>query len=195
MKNRFFIMRHGESIANRKGLIVSEAENAIDEFGLTSLGAEQVMKSALKTRLDEHTKIVSSDYLRARETAEILHGIVCASNEIVFDKRLRERQFGEWELQDHSHYDQVWENDLRSPNRRINGVESVSSVLNRGLSVINDLDTAYSGETILLVGHGDVLQILLTFQHGMEPCFHRTISPLRNAEIRSVPMQSSQKIA
>ena len=66
--NRFFLMRHGESVANKRGIITSNEDNALNNFGLTNRGAEQVMNAALNTRLDQETIIVSSDYLRARET-------------------------------------------------------------------------------------------------------------------------------
>ena len=58
-------MRHGESLANRRGIIVSKPENALNDFGLTPRGAEQVMQAALNTRLDRNTHEVSSDLKRA----------------------------------------------------------------------------------------------------------------------------------
>jgi len=195
MNNRYYLIRHGESFANRKGLIVSDPANALRDFGLTAKGAEQVMQAALKTRLDENTLIISSDFLRARETAEIFHGIICASDAIVLEARLRERDFGNWELQDHENYKAVWRADLHSPNDRVNGVESVTSVLNRGMALVSELEREHSEKNILLVGHGDVLQILLAFQKGVEPRYHRTFAPIQNAELRSLPIAIERQTA
>lgn len=193
MKNRYYVLRHGESVANRKGLIVSHPENALTQYGLTTQGAEQVMRTAASTRLDEGTVIISSDYLRAYETAQILHGIVSVDQPVQTDERLRERNFGHLELQDHQNYEAVWQADALE--RSMPGIESVKDVLCRALSLVNELDRRFNGKTILLVGHGDVLQILLAYFRGVEPHHHRTLKPIRNAEIRSLLSLSQQKVA
>lgn len=36
--NRYHLLRHGESIANRRGLIASRPENALESYGLTPRG-------------------------------------------------------------------------------------------------------------------------------------------------------------
>lgn len=185
-KNRYYLMRHGESLANRRGLIISHPEHALNNYGLTTLGAEQVMTAALNTRLNQDTIIVSSDYLRARETAEIMHSVLSCKSEITFNTNLRERDFGDWELSDHSNYEKVWFHDLNSSAQPSNKVESVTQTLNRGLSVIDSLETEYQDRSILLVSHGDVLQILLAHHHQMNPRFHRSLRSLANADIRSL---------
>lgn len=184
--NRYYLMRHGESLANRNGLIVSHPENAIDNYGLTAKGAEQVMNAALHTRLNIDTVIVSSDYKRARETAEIMHGVLGCKQPIKTDETLRERDFGNWELTDHQNYQQVWQNDINDPNNAANQVETVGQVLTRVLSTINHLDQQHTDKSILLVGHGDVLQILLAHHHNINPRFHRSLTSLANADIRSL---------
>jgi broad specificity phosphatase PhoE len=185
-KNRYYLMRHGESVANRQGLIVSAPENALNGFGLTNQGSQQVMKAALNTRLDCETIIVSSDYRRALETAEIVKSVIDIAAPIATDSRLRERDFGNYELLEHRYYDDVWQNDISHPGESKNSVESVLDTLARGLETINSLDQRYSDKTILLVGHGDVLQILLAHYHQINPRFHRSLSSLGNADIRSL---------
>ena len=187
MPNQYYVMRHGESSSNRQGIIVSKPCNARHYFGLTNKGAEQVMQSATYTRLGPDTIVISSDYRRAVETAEILHDIICLNTPLIFDARLRERDFGTWELTHHDNYRHVWQSDEQFPNQRVNRVESVSSVLSRVLTLVNELDNTYQNSKVLLVGHGDVLQILLAASQGLEPKFHRSLAPLRNAEIRSLP--------
>jgi len=184
--NNYYLMRHGESLANRRGLIVSAPENAIDDYGLTTRGADHVMQSALNTRLDRETIIISSDYKRARETAEIMQSVVDCHAEIVLDQRLRERGFGRWELEDHSNYELVWQNDLTTPNTSIEQVETVEATLNRSISLLDELKEKYSEKNILLVSHGDVLQILLAHHHGINPRFHRSLTAIGNADIRSL---------
>ena len=185
--NRYFAMRHGESIANRQQLVVSHESNALNGYGLTALAAEQVMQSALTTRLKADTIIVSSDYLRAKETADILRTIICAKAKVKLESRLRERDFGEFELGHINAYDKVWHNDELSICDKTMRIESVGSVLTRGLEVITELDQNFNGKDIVIVGHGDVLQILITYYQGFEPKFHRSIASIKNAKIRRLP--------
>jgi len=179
-------MRHGESLANRNGLIVSAPENALQDYGLTNVGAEQVMRAALNTRLDRTTLIVSSDYKRAVETANIMASVIDCENDTILDERLRERRFGDWELQDHANYEVVWKTDLTSPEKSINGVETVKNTLTRSLSLITDFEKRHNDRNILLVSHGDVLQILLAHHHNINPRFHRSLAGIGNADIRSL---------
>ncbi len=184
--NRYYLMRHGESLANRRGLIVSAPENALSDYGLTNKGAEQTLRAALNTRLDRDTVIVSSDYKRAQETAEIMQSVIDCKNKPIFDQRLRERGFGTWELQDHSNYGVIWQNDLSSPNISKNQVETIEETLTRTLNLINQLEQQFSDKNILLVSHGDVLQILFAHHHGINPRFHRSVASINNADIRSL---------
>jgi len=179
-------MRHGESIANLKGLIVSSPEQALAGFGLTGRGSHQVTHAALNTRLDRETIIVSSDYRRALETAEIVQSVIDTISPVSVDSRLRERDFGEYELMDHSHYNEVWKHDVNHPSESKNSVESVIDTLARGLDVIASLDQQYRNKSILLVSHGDVLQMLLAHHQCINPRFHRSLSNLANADIRSL---------
>lgn len=184
--NRYYLMRHGESLANRRGLIVSHPQNALDDYGLSTLGAEQVMQAALNTRLSSDTLIISSDFKRARETADIMQSVLACTAAVSFDQRLRERDFGDWELSGQSNYETVWQQDISHPALPFNGVETVGEVLKRGLSVIESLEQNFRQRSILLVGHGDVLQVLLAYHHNINPRFHRSLSNIANADIRSL---------
>ncbi len=184
--NRYYLMRHGESLANRRGLIVSHPENAIENYGLTTKGAEQVMDAALKTRLSSDTVIISSDFKRAKETADIVSSVISSNDAVTLEPKLRERNFGDWELADHANYETVWQHDINNPSQSQQNVESVDQVLDRGLSVLTVLDKKYTNKNILLVGHGDVLQILLAHHHNINPRFHRSLSSIGNADIRSL---------
>ena len=92
-------------------------------------------------------------------------------------------------------YEDVWQQDKVSPNIQVNNVETVVNVLNRVLPVVDELNQFFSNRDILLVGHGDILQILLAFHQGLEAQFHRTITPVKNAELRSLPALNKQLCA
>jgi probable phosphoglycerate mutase len=191
MKNSYFILRHGQSIANVAGIVLSRLEEGKkDEYTLTPEGEEQVRESVSKSKesgeLTENTIIISSPFSRTRRTAEIAKEILGSTSDIIFDDRLRERWFGDWEKTDNSAYEKVWVEDKENPNHTHAHVESAHDVQERTLALIDDLESQYSGATILLVSHGDALQILLTGLYKQSPASHRDIPHLTTAEVRKV---------
>ena len=187
LSNRYFAMRHGHSIANQQGIIVSHPDNGIDQFGLSELGRTQVKASLQDSGLhDVNTIIVSSDFSRARESAEIACTLLGCVAAISFDLRLRERNFGELELTSDSGYEDVWREDAANSDSHHRGVESVNEVMSRVTSVVTEYEVQYSNATILLVSHGDALQILQTAFARMEGSAHRQLDHLHTAQIRQL---------
>ena len=189
LKNRYFIMRHGHSQANEAGIVVSDPKNGVDGYGLSELGKMQARTSIEEAKnrfpLDEDLVIISSDFKRCRETAEIVSEYLGTSN-VELEPRLRERFFGSHELGPNTAYEQVWEQDVINDQVGSFGAESCQQVLERGVSVIQDLEERFADEAILLVSHGDTLQILLTLFHNIAPGRHRELVSLATAEIRAL---------
>ena len=187
LTNRFFAMRHGNSLANQQGIIVSHPENGCDQFGLSELGSNQVRTSLQQNKyLDSNTIIVSSDFKRARESAGIAHELLACKTPVCLDQRLRERDFGELELTADSGYEDVWCEDELNPDSQPRGVESVNRVMVRVTTVVADFEDRYSNSTILLVSHGDALQILQTAFARQCGSAHRQQTHLHTAEIRQL---------
>ena len=187
--NRYYVMRHGHSEANERGVIVSHSVNGAGQFGLTAVGRMQVAKSldlvrASKDPLDDKTRIFSSDFRRAVETATIARDRLGVRSDITLDTRLRERDFGELELASSDHYDEVWASDEQDSANTLFGAESADAVLCRGLALVTELEKANSDTIFLFVSHGDTLQILMTAFMGLKTKAHRRIRHLETAEIR-----------
>ncbi|MBO0776261.1 MAG: histidine phosphatase family protein, partial [Actinobacteria bacterium] len=68
--------------------------------------------------------------------------------------------------------------------RRDNDVEPVTAVLDRTTAFVAALEREHRGRDILLVSHGDALQILQAGFAGVDPARHRSLPHLRTAEIR-----------
>jgi len=186
-RNRFFAMRHGESEANRLGLIVSGPESGVPGYGLSDTGREQVRLSIVNDRqLDADTLIYSSDFKRAVETARIVHAQLGCHRPVETHEALRERFFGEFDGGDHGYYQQVWEADAREAGHTEHGVEAVTAVMARVTALVRELDRAWQGRRILLVAHGDVLQILQTAFQRQTPERHRALAHLDTADIREL---------
>jgi broad specificity phosphatase PhoE len=212
--NRYHVMRHGQSKANVAGIIVSRIDtDRRGDYGLSERGREQALMAAKDCGLPPDTIICSSDFARARETALIVREQLGGSG-IMLAEALRERSFGPWEGSSNEHYAQVWAADEASPDKpdpvaakpgRTDGgeagpvtadrhqanpdgandvVESAAAVLARTTALVADLERRYSGGDILLVAHGDPLQILQAGFLGLAPSRHRSLPPLETAEIR-----------
>jgi probable phosphoglycerate mutase len=186
-------MRHGRSLANDEEVIVSSPEQAVPGYGLSEDGRRQVaaaMTLAAQPGVLDHTAlVVSSDFARARESAEVAAGVL-GTRDIILTARLRERNFGTWERQHYSNYERVWADDALDSAHKHNGVESTQEVLDRATSLIADLERDSSGRTILLVSHGDVLQILQTAFERVDPGAHRLLPHLETGEIRKLELRA-----
>jgi broad specificity phosphatase PhoE len=193
LKNRYFIIRHGESRANAKEIILSHPRSGVGAFGLTGKGKNQVLESARKNNvLDKGTIICSSDFKRASETAEIVRKVLKAKP-IHLSKKLRERWFGEWERTHDSNYNRVWVDDAVDPDHKNKKVESTNEVLDRTTSLVLELEKKYSGKKIVLVAHRDALQILQAGFMKQSPSMHRKMKHLEVAEIRELKLKKIEK--
>jgi probable phosphoglycerate mutase len=194
LANRFSIMRHGQSKANARGIIVSRIENdRHGDYGLSELGRQQALAAARGCRLPGNTVICSSDFSRARQTAEIVRAHLGAP-EVVIAEALRERYFGDWEASATGNYARVWAADEANPCYAGGNVEPVTAVLDRSTAFIMDLERRYSGRDILLVSHGDTLQILRAGFLRMSPSRHRSLPELKTAEIRRLRLSAREPV-
>ncbi len=187
LNNQYFALRHGESIANQKGLIVSSPENGIKGYGLSEIGQKQISDNVRAcSKINNKTRIVSSDFLRAFESAQIAHQMLYSESDIQSSKQLRERFFGDHELKDNTLYQSVWDDDQLDPSHTVNNVESANLVMERTTALIAGLEKDFKGETFLLVSHGDALQILQAAFNKLLASAHRSLPHLVTAEIREL---------
>ena len=183
--NHYFAMRHGHSLANQQGIIVSRPENGCNGFGLSESGRTQVQTSLLQQdQLDGNTLIISSDFNRAFESAVIAAELLGCGGDVEIDRRLRERDFGELELGPDDAYADVWRQDALDADNCYRSGESANQVMMRVTGLIAELEQRQQGATFLLVSHGDALQILQTAFARREASAHRQLPHLQTAEIR-----------
>ncbi len=185
-QNRYFIMRHGKSEANREGIIVSHFSNGLNSYGLTEEGTRQIEESLEhQTFLDHDTVIIASDFLRTRETAQVVSRKL-GTRPPRTSPLLRERFFGRYEKREDIYYEVVWQLDEKNDRNSDYGVESPEEVQERIRVLIRQLEEEYSGEVILLISHGDTLQISQTWTEGLPAGLHRSLPHLETGEIREL---------
>jgi probable phosphoglycerate mutase len=189
LANRYRVVRHGQSKANEAGVIVSRIESdRSGDWGLSDLGRRQALAAAQGCGLPAGTVICSSDFSRARETAEIVRAHLGAP-EVTLAEALRERCFGDLEGTSASNYARVWAADDAGASHADGGIEPAAAVLDRATALVADLERRYAGNDILLVSHGDTLQILQAGFLRLDPARHRIVPHLETAEIRELRLE------
>jgi len=181
-RNSYLLMRHGESDANVSGVIVSDPKIGCERFGLTDRGSKQIIASVKGFTGEAITQIVCSDFLRTLQTAQLVANTLNLPQPEQ-EVGLRERFFGKWEGMSAEHYENIWQRDEMDKHSD-DGVERPQEVAQRGLMVLKRLEQQYQGEVILLVSHGDMLQILNTSIAGISPHKHRSLPHHQTGEIK-----------
>lgn len=184
--NRYYGMRHGKSRATEQGIIVSSLEEGTDpEYGLTEEGRDEVVVSVMASELSSDTLIVASPFSRSFESAMLAQRVLGA-RAVQSALELCERDFGELDGKTTDNYESVWVRDFIDGSAQYMGVEPADVVAKRGLDLIRRLDEEYAGANILLVSHGDTLQILEAVRRGRLAGEHRALFPLATGEIRRI---------
>jgi isoleucyl-tRNA synthetase len=154
-ENRYFIFRHGHSKRQVKN--ISSCWPEPEPLPLTDKGRKKVAAGAKKLAEERIDLIISSDLLRAKETAAIIAKTTGAS--VIYDKRLRELNVGELNGQDPKRF---WEFIAQS-NDRLNAKpqkgENLVAVRRRAYELISETDKNYAGKNVVLVSH----ELPLTF--------------------------------
>jgi broad specificity phosphatase PhoE len=156
MNGRFIMVRHGESEGNRERRFTLSSD-----VPLTELGIRQAHDAAQRiARLFKPELIVSSPFLRARQTSDILAAELHLPIEIV--NELHERDLGC--LKGHS-YDDLRALVLRDPLYdpangwawKPEGGESYEDVRTRVVAAVENLLQRYPDNEIVIVSHGGVM--------------------------------------
>ncbi len=188
LHNTYLCMRHAQSIANKTHVIISDPKAGINNYGLTQEGEQQVLQAIVTNKeLLSVNHIYTSDFLRAYQTALII-AQQCNNIPVIKDARLRERFFGQFERTDSENYHKVWDMDCIAENDvACYDVEPIHAVARRMLSFIFDCEKNHYKQNILIVSHGDPLQILYAITHGLSPKQFKSLPHFINAEVRLLP--------
>lgn len=184
------IMRHGESEANAKHIIASNPLGLGKTIGLTNMGRAQVRKAAIKieglieTRRHVGVVIVSSPFLRAVETADILSDQLGDAVPRIISTRFQERFFGVFEGLSTDNYEKIWamDRDGKAPRRDWN-VETLEAIHARTQPELDQLRLDYPGYAIVIVTHGDVASVMIAADKGVPLARHREVGGLPTAGI------------
>jgi broad specificity phosphatase PhoE len=156
LSNNYFILRHGEAISNRDGIISCWPEKKKNP--LTERGKKEVRKIIAKLKKEKIDLIFSSDVLRCKETAQMATERL--GLKVNFDKRLREVNVGIFNGRPIEEWNDYFKNWVEKFTKRAPGVENRRDIKERIVDFIKDIDKKYKGKNILIVSHEGPLIIL-----------------------------------
>lgn len=216
LKHHYYSLRHGFSVPNERRVIVSSlTEGCRPEYGLALKGKRQAEVAGeqlywhVKAHASEWFSIdrvlfITSPFTRAMETAQIASGTffetakkkLDPSSRIVVQSDLRERFFGAKEGLTDEEYHSVWKEDVKNADHHVFGVESVAQVWNRVSAVLQHCEKSLKGGSwlVVLVSHGDTLQITQTGVSGYPVQFHRSMPHLNQCEFRHLTPMWNKRV-
>ena len=171
-----YLLRHGRTASNASGTWQGQADVELDDVGRREAGlAGRALSGIAPTRL------VSSDLLRAAETARALGAVVGLEPEL--DPRLREVSAGTWEGLTRAEIEQRHPEDLAAwragQDVRIGGGERISEAGARFAGALQEHAASTDG-VLVLVGHGGAIGSAVRRLVGL-PAQGRHLGRLRNA--------------
>lgn len=166
LKNRYYLLRHGETIyqTKKKHLIYPFPEPS--PIKLTGRGQKQIGAAAKKLKGKSIDAIYSSDYFRTRQTS----GIVAKElgTRVIFDKRLREINMGVFRGGLLIEYHDFFSDVKQRFTKRVPKGESWNDVKKRLSYFLKDVEKKRERERILIVSHADPLWLLWGVAQGKQ---------------------------
>jgi broad specificity phosphatase PhoE len=155
---RLTVVRHGRTAWNLEGRFQGNRDVPLDEEGRA-----QARAAGLRLRGDRFDRIVSSDLLRALETARIIAG---DGRVIESDARWREMSFGAWEGLTWPEIEERFPEQAPPPGSPVHafmppGGESFEQLCARIARAATVLETCREGEAMLVVTHAGPIHALL----------------------------------
>lgn len=155
---QIYIVRHGETDANKKGYAQGWTDGPLNENGHK---LAEITGQGMKGIRFDHC--ISSPLIRAMETAEIILKESGNSVSVSVDERIKEMNFGNLEMM--SIRDEKVVRFLEKPvfDYRFPDGESIADVMNRTQEFLKGLITKDDGKTYLVSTHGCALRAMLNF--------------------------------
>ncbi|KAB1502386.1 histidine phosphatase family protein [Corynebacterium sp. 320] len=199
-ERRLVLVRHGQTEYNATGRMQGQLDTELSERG-----RQQVRQASEVLKDWDVSAVISSDLVRARETAEILAS--GWGTPVTTDPRLRETDLGRWQGASHAEIDRdypgqraYWRHD---PQWAPPGGESRVQVAERAFSLVNDVmhsEAFGDGGLVVMVAHGGTIGALTARLLGLPLSHVQIFSGLGNVhwsqllarpQLTSAPGQTS----
>ncbi|GIP35473.1 histidine phosphatase family protein [Paenibacillus sp. J2TS4] len=171
-------VRHGNTDWNIENRAQGHSHNPLNPTGLRQ--ADAVGRRLAKDNWDV---IISSDLLRARQTAEIISSYM--GKPIKFDQRLREISRGQIEGTIEEERIERWGKEWRKLDL---GGETHQELRARGVSFVEDVVDQYAGQKVLVITHG---KLLIETLYALCPDETDSSDLVRNSSLTIIKKSSS----
>ncbi|MCR4334632.1 MAG: class I tRNA ligase family protein [Patescibacteria group bacterium] len=149
--NRFIIVRHGEAVHNVKNMLSGIAETP---HHLTDKGKKESKSAGEKLKKEKIDIIISSPFVRTRETADIIADAINYPKEkIEIDNRIEEVRFGIFEGKNAVEYHKWFKSSEEYFTKTPEGGENFNDIRIRVGKFLYDIDSKYENKNILVVSH------------------------------------------
>jgi len=187
--NKYFVMRHGESEGNLEERIKCNVE---DEDHLTEKGRQEVLDAIPELKNKKIDLIISSDFIRTRETAEIVKKeLGISDSSLIFDAKIREFNVGTFD-------GKTWEEYYESREKKDwysyipKSGESCKDVKQRMTEFLYGIENKYKSKNILLVMHEGPARMLCAGIKGWNDVetsekLENEIPHFKNAKVVELP--------
>ncbi len=163
--NKYFVMRHGQAENNVLEILSSDPKNP---HHLTEEGVRQVKNSISTIKEIELDFIFSSDFIRTKETAEIVRESTgLEKSALFFDERLREVNFGQMNNHPTSQYHGYFDSMEERFEKRVPEGENLLDVKKRVSNFIYELESKYNNKKILIITHSTPAWMMISGAKGL----------------------------
>ena len=143
-----YITRHGQTNWNVQKKVMGRCDEPLNETGLSQ--AEETRNNLMNTDVD---LIICSPLKRAKQTAEIINRD--RNIPIIYDERIIERDFGEFEGMEQKDFDfhGYWD---YYKNLKFEKAENIREFFERVYGFLDEITEKYKDKNVLLVAHGGI---------------------------------------
>ncbi len=156
-RNRYFFVRHGESVLNVKKILNTELTNS-EKYPLSETGVKEAQSGAKKMKKTHVDMLFSSQFARAKQTAEIYAQELALP--IIEDARINEYHIGPlFEEKTLDEFHAQFGDRAKRVDDAPEGGETWKDIRTRMVAFLSELDAKYEGKTIVIVTHADPILV------------------------------------
>jgi 2,3-bisphosphoglycerate-dependent phosphoglycerate mutase len=168
---RLVLIRHGECVANEKGL----AGGPLGDGGLTDLGRSQAealaRRLSVTAELRSATAFYTSTLPRAVETGDIVFAAINPGLVPLRDEDLGELRVGDADGLTWTEIEERFELpnwDVDPSQRNVPGGESLLDFFARAVAVIDKIVASHPRELVVIVSHGGFIEQAMKIYQGLD---------------------------
>eukprot|EP00756_Hemistasia_phaeocysticola_P034327 Hpha_TRINITY_DN16516_c1_g14::TRINITY_DN16516_c1_g14_i1::g.136819::m.136819/K15634/gpmB; probable phosphoglycerate mutase len=158
MARRILLVRHGQDEDNAEGLLNGHRDRPLTDLGKRQAGEVSAKLAELGYEVDV---VIASPLQRANNTAAAVHAALKVQTPLLTWDEMKERDFGILSGRPLTDIpvvagDKVMVTDKVTYFLEVEGCETFPTLLQRADGVLARVNKEFSGQTVVLVGHGDI---------------------------------------